>query len=258
MSGQNLRVMTYNIRHGRGLDDRVDVERIARVILEADADLVALQEVDCGVERSGKVDMMSKLSELTGMAYAFGKNLDYQGGEYGNGVLSRFPILCAQNLRYRMIRPGEQRGLLHVVVEIDGGELAFISTHIDYRPDDAERLMNIEEIYEAAQSCAPRPVIVCGDFNAPPGSRAIALMKRDFFDVWELAGNPAGGTFPATDGTKRIDYIFVSRHRQEKIVPVGQLSLRNMSPALEATKARVIHSNASDHLPVVAELRMRE
>ena len=78
-----LTVMSYNIHHGRGLDDVVDLERIAEVIVESGAEIVALQEVDVGVERSGKVDIAAELARLTGLEhYVFGKNLDLEGGHY--------------------------------------------------------------------------------------------------------------------------------------------------------------------------------
>ena len=264
--------MTYNIHHGRGLDGRVDIPRIAGVIMDARPDLVALQEVDCGVGRSGGIDTMEVLSELTGMSSAFGKNLDYDGGEYGNGILSRLPIVKTGNLHYRMIHAEEQRGLLHAVVEANDTKLVFMSTHIDYRPDDTERLMNVDEIVATAEAYAALPVVVCGDFNAVPESRTIERMARRFLDVWLSASghqppatsheskdvpnslfnpqsairNPQSeGTFPAVNAAKRIDYIFLSKPHQDA-----------QTPRLEAVSAWVVHSDASDHLPVVAELQL--
>src|SRR5690606_25035110 len=127
-----FRVMSYNIHHGRGMDDRVDLERIAEAIKKANPDLVALQEVDRGTRRTDGRDLTAELAKLTGMEGYFEKNIPYQGGEYGNAILSRFPILEKKNTHLRMIRENEQRGALQVLVEVDGEKLLFVNTHIDY------------------------------------------------------------------------------------------------------------------------------
>lgn len=98
---KTFRVMTYNIQHGEGLDGRVDIGRIAAAIRAGFADIVAPQEGDRGVKRSHRIDTMVALSDLTEMKWAFGKNIDYQGGDYGNGALTRFPILQEQNFATR-------------------------------------------------------------------------------------------------------------------------------------------------------------
>lgn len=238
-----FRVMTYNIHHGEGIDSTIDLKRIAAVIQETGADIVALQEVDRGVERTNKIDIMTELSDLTGMAYAFGKNIEYQGGDYGNGFLSRFPILEEKNHHYAMIRPGEQRGLLCLVLEVRGREIVVMNTHIDYRPEDTERLMNVDEILLLVRTFSPRPVILCGDFNDTPESRTIAKLSGAFVDTWTLEEIGEGFTYPTAGPKKRIDYVFSSRDNTSV-------------PALRGISARVIHSEASDHLPVLVEFEL--
>jgi len=135
-SAIELRVLTYNIHHGRRADGRVDLERIAAIIKSAKPDFVAMNEVDRGVNRSGKMDQPAELARLTGLHAAFEKNIDYDGGEYGNAVLSRFPIINIENLPLPSQYRGEQRGML--VVEVhpqEGQQLWFAATHFDYRPD---------------------------------------------------------------------------------------------------------------------------
>ena len=95
-----LRVMSYNIHVGVGMDKKLDLARIAEVIKQSRADIVGLQEVDRGVERTGRVDEIRELARLTGMDYAFAHNLDFQGGQYGVAVLSRLPILSIDHWRY--------------------------------------------------------------------------------------------------------------------------------------------------------------
>ncbi len=239
-----LRVLTYNIHHGEGVDGKIDIERIANLIREAKADIVALQEVDRGVERTKKIDIMTMLSDLTGMAYAFGKNIDYQGGDYGNGFLTRFPILEEKNLHYHMIRPKEQRGLLQLVLDVRGQEIALMNTHIDYRQDDSERVLNVGEIRETRKRYRPRPIVVCGDFNDVPTSRTVSVMKEDFIDSWEYLGSGNGFSYSTTEPVKRIDYIFVAK-------PASQATVR-----LQPVAAHVLKSDASDHLPVLVEFEI--
>src|SRR5712692_11135736 len=88
-----LRVMTYNIHVGVGMDKKLDLQRIADVINREHPDLVGLQEVDRGVKRTEGLDEIAELARMTKMEYAFAHNLDYQGGQYGVAILSRFPIL---------------------------------------------------------------------------------------------------------------------------------------------------------------------
>jgi endonuclease/exonuclease/phosphatase family metal-dependent hydrolase len=235
---QTIRVMSYNIHHGEGLDKRLDLERIARLILDAKADVVGLQEVDRGVERTQKRDLPAELAKLTGMHVHFENNHPYQGGEYGNATLSRFPIKQAKNTRYKMLRPGEQRGVLQLVLDVGGREVLFLNTHLDYRPDDAERLSNVEEIKALVSAAGKKPVILVGDFNATPESRTISGIKAFLVDSWAQVGRGDGFTIPVRKPAKRIDYIFVS---PEAITPVS---------------IEVLRSEASDHLPVIAELRL--
>jgi len=242
-----LRVLTYNIHHGEGVDGNVDIDRIAKVILESKADLVALQEVDRGVERTKKIDTMTMLADLTGMTYTFGKSLDYQGGDYGNGVLVRYPILEEKNFLLRSIQSSEQRGLLQLVIEIKGEEIVFMNTHLDDKPDDAERMASVQEIKTAAQQYASRPVILCGDFSDIPTSAAIGKIKGDFHDSWDQIGAGEGNTYPASKPEKRLDYIFTKKNN---VGSITSLSLRPVS-------ARVIAVDASDHLPLLVEFEMK-
>lgn len=232
-----LVVMTYNIHHAEGLDGKINTKRIADLILEQGASLVALQEVDRGVERTSGRDLISELANLTNMFYVFGKNINYQNGDYGNAILSKFPIASWNNHHYTMIREGEQRGLL--IAEIENPNLIFANTHIDYRKDDSERVGNVAEILQLFKSNADKSVIICGDFNDTPESRTHNNMKFGFEDAWELAGDGNGFTYPAESAEKRIDYIFISKSNS-KIVRVENIM--------------TIHSNASDHLPVVSRI----
>src|SRR6266571_8013591 len=99
-ASKTFRVMTYNIHHGEGLDGKVDLLRIAELIKREGADLVALQEVDKGVERTARRDFPDELAALTGLTCVFSNNYHYQGGEYGNAVLTRFPVKRWSNTHF--------------------------------------------------------------------------------------------------------------------------------------------------------------
>lgn len=234
-----IRVMTYNIHHGRGIDGVLDLERIAHIIVESSADIVALQEVDRHVERSEQLDIVARLAELTELEHtAFGKNIDLQGGSYGNAVLSRYPITSQQNNHLRQLATGEQRGVLEVVVDVDGRRLTLLNTHLDHREDESERLFNIRQIRE---EILPRfdddCLIFAGDFNDIPGSDMHREMRKMLDDAWPAAGNGEGLTFPSKEPDRRIDYVW---HGE----------------ALDPRSGVVLETPASDHLPLVIEFEM--
>lgn len=234
-----IRVLSYNIHHGEGVDQVLDLERIAKLILEAKADIVGLQEVDRGVERSGKRDLPAELAKLTGMRVHFEKNIPHQGGEYGNAVLTRFPIKSAKNTHLKQLAPGEQRGVQQLVLDVRGREIVFINTHIDYRANPPERTLDAEALKQMVADAGKRPVILVGDFNAMPTSPFITSVKSFIADAWEITGKGDGFTIPVKKPTRRIDYVFVSK---ETVTPV---------------RLEVIPSIASDHLPLLAELRLK-
>jgi endonuclease/exonuclease/phosphatase family metal-dependent hydrolase len=235
-----FRVMTFNIHHGEGLDGKVDLPRIAEVIRREQADLVALQEVDKGVLRTDRRDLPAALAALTGLTCVFSNNFHYQGGEYGNAILTRFPVLSATNSLYQMLRTNEQRGILQLTLKVKGRELVFMNTHIDYRGDDTERLLNVREIQALTAGHAGTPAVLCGDFNDTPASRVHQRLSETFEDAWALTGQGEGWTFPADKPRKRIDYIWTSKG--SRIEPVG---------------AHVPDSGASDHRPLVAAFRFK-
>jgi endonuclease/exonuclease/phosphatase family metal-dependent hydrolase len=229
-----LRVMTYNIHHGEGTDGKVDLQRIAQLIKENKIDLVALQEVDRNTARTGRRDFTAELSALTGMTNVFGKNLDLEGGEYGNAILSRYPITRATNYHLPKIVPGEQRGMLVATIPRLMGETLFCSVHLDHRRPEEDRLASVEAIHAILRPMQ-KPIIIAGDFNATPDSETYKRMKKDnfFMDAWERIGRGTGFTIPSSNPRSRIDYIFYR--------------------GVAARNATVISSVASDHLPLVTE-----
>jgi endonuclease/exonuclease/phosphatase family metal-dependent hydrolase len=231
--------MTYNIHVGVGMDQKLDLERIADVINHERPDLVGLQEVDRGVRRTQGVDEIGELSKLTRMNYAFAHNLDYQGGEYGVAILSRFPINNIDHRKFENRRESERRGMLRVEVETAGRLINFVTTHLDYQYPDG-RLHETEQLLRALEG-RKGAIIVVGDFNDVPEGDAYKLITSSFHDAWIASKTKqAGLSYPADKLAKRIDYIFY-----------------RTNDGVRTKKAWTVRSLASDHIPVVAELEIK-
>ena len=200
-----LRVLSYNIHHGEGVDHKVDLPRIAEAIKSVNPDLVALQEVDRGVRRTAGIDEPQELARLTGMEVVFEKNIRYQGGDYGNAVLSKLPIKRHKNHPLPSFYKGEQRGVLEVEVEttVPGQSVLFLATHLDYRPADEERLASVKFINDLVTSTEGQPALLAGDLNAKPDSTTL----RGFKKLWTPVNDEELPTFPVEKPTRQIDFI---------------------------------------------------
>ncbi len=236
-------MLVYNIHAGKdakGIDNLVTV---AEIIRATRADIALLQEVDRGTTRSGKVDQPRVLSSLTGFHSAFGMTLDYQGGDYGIAVLSRWPIssdtlfgLPVDPPQERAGGSREPRGALHAVIEIPGAALAVISTHIDASREDFYRKQEMATLLQLATRSIGelrRSTLVGGDLNAEPGSTVIEMLRASpLRDAWAECGQGSGLSYPADRPVKRIDYL---------LLPVYW----------KCVSGRVLETDASDHRPVL-------
>ena len=199
-----LRVLCYNIHHGEGVDGKLDLQRIANLILSVRPDLVALQEVDQKAKRSGNIDQPAELARLTKMHVAFGANIPLQGGHYGNAVLSRHPIRKHENRLLPNVDSGEQRGLLITQIEIPAIDesIGFLSTHFDHRRDHHERNQSasfIQSLFDQDQQAT----ILAGDFNCMIGSEAMNRLDAAF----QRTNEKPLPTIPVKDPTRQIDFI---------------------------------------------------
>lgn len=237
-----LRVMTYNIHIGRGLDGKFDLERIAKVIKACEVDLVALQEVDVRTQRVGGVDQAAELARLTGMEVHFAKAMDVRGGDYGVAVLSRLPIVQRRSHALPGAEGSEPRAAAEVRVRV-GGEggpvVAFVATHIDHQSEPL-RLRQLETLSKALADLGDdAPVIIGADLNALPDSRPLAALLASSWQ--DAAGKDAAPTFPADDPKRRIDYV-----------------LARPASKLRGVESRVVEEKvASDHRPVVAVVELK-
>ncbi len=236
-----LRVMSFNIHHGAGVDGQLDLQRIADVIDHADLDVVALQEVDRHwSSRSDFVDQAAWLARQLNMHVVYGANLDLDPAapdqprrQYGTAILSEAPILESDNTYLPRFDGHEQRGLLRARVVVRGVPLQVYNTHLQHN-NAAERIAQAEAI-QAIIGTPDESVVMMGDLNAVPGTPEIETLVDRLIDAWVAAGVGDGSTYPTEDPDRRIDYVLTS----------GDVVVRT---------AAVVTSDSSDHLPVQADV----
>ncbi len=230
-----IKVMSFNMQHGVYEDDAIDLKRVAKVIRSQKPDIVCLLEEDVFTERSGRVGQMNAVAKLTRLTPVFGKAIDYQGGDYGNAVLTRYPVKDQQTYPIPMQSPGEARVILETRVAVSPTQtIRVLSTHFDHRIDQTERARAAREVTAVIRRDPRTPAILGGDLNADPDSPALDHLREDWIDAAELAGP----TYPRWEPVERLDYILAR--------PVGSWRILD---------ARVVKGTGlSDHLPVVVEL----
>lgn len=244
-SQATVTVMTFNIHHGQGTDGVLDLARIARVIRASGAGIAGLQEVDRNYgPRSNWADQAAGLAELLNWQVAYGANVDRDPPapgrpriEYGNAVLSRYPIARWENTHLFRSPGAEQRGLLHTEIDAPGAPLHVYVTHLDAF-SETDRVQQAQQVGElVAGHC---PAVLLGDFNAHPETPEIGRIRAALTDTWTAAAGGDPLAAPAADApAARIDYIFTSRR-------------------LSAAWTRVSTDDpaASDHAPVVSRLTL--
>ncbi len=236
-STMTVRVLTYNIHHGEGVDGQWDLTRIARVITAARPDLVALQEVDDATERSSGVRQAIELGRLTGLHPAFGEAMPYQGGAYGVAILSKWPMLSVVNRALPGGAGREPRTLLTVKVRPtpDAPVIAFSSTHLDFGRGDFrnEQAIAINQLLAGDDGVS----ILGGDLNSAEDSDVLRILHERWREL------PIPGLTSMDGGARliyRLDYLLVRPAARWRMV-----------------EGHVVDApNASDHLPVLAVLEL--
>jgi endonuclease/exonuclease/phosphatase family metal-dependent hydrolase len=237
-----LRVLVFNIHAGKDASGKPNLDEVANLVRATDADIVLLQEVDRGTRRSGNVDQVKVLSGDTGFESAFGRSLDYDGGQYGMAVMSRTRFEDAEAIplpaKPQQPRAGgaiEPRAALATIVRTPLGSLHVVTTHLDASTGDEYRLQETEQLLKIlrARLATGALLLAGGDFNAEPESRVLARLRAaGLRDAWTECGRGDGLTYPAVKPVKRIDYLF-------------------LTGSLTCTSARVIDSTVSDHRPLL-------
>lgn len=241
-ASRQVNVLVYNMHAGADAAGAPNLDRVAAIVRETKADVVLLQEVDKGVRRSRGVDQPAELARLTGFHAAFGRTLDFQGGQYGIAILSRWPIsgdtliqLPVMHVQEPPGRSYEPRGALRARLASPFGEIIAVNTHLDASRDHGWRVQQVSTVLAISREAT----LVGGDFNSEPGSPVQDSVSRaGLHDAWQLCGQGNGLTFPADSSVKRIDYLF-------------------LRPGDTCSEARVIPTQASDHRPLFVRVRLR-
>ena len=230
-----LRIAAYNVKHGLGMDSVIDLERVADVLRPLDADVITLQEIDRGVERTTGVDQAARLGELLGMSAHFGPFMPYQGGAYGMAVLSRLPVVGVTNVR---LPDGEEPRTaleVRVAVGVQGRVVSIVGIHFYRTPE--ERRAQADSLSSYLDS-VEHPVVLAGDFNSRRGDVVLSALTGEDWFVVDKDGDRE--TYPSDLPQREIDFVM----------------LRPAS-AFEVVEHRVIDERvASDHRPLLVVLRL--
>jgi len=230
MAERNLRLATWNIHMAIGRDGRRDLSRIVRVINQLQVEVIGLQEVDNQIE-IGHNDLQT-LAEQTGMEVIAGPTMQRTRGDYGNALLTRLPVSKVE--RYDLsFKRREPRCLLIVELKWQGRPLQVAVTHLGLRP--GERREQVRRLCEHLAAARRNPLVLMGDFNEWfIWGRPLRWLQRRFGAIRSSA------TFPANWPLLQLDHILVEPH--------------DCLVRKRAYRTQVSQS-ASDHLPLVAELR---
>lgn len=245
-ASKTLRIMTYNVHSCIGRDNKVSPFRIAEVIAQQDPDIVALQEVDVGRTRTGGVDQAQVIARHLNMDFHFHPAIQIEEERYGNAILSRYPMHLAGTgslPTFPSFRRLEKRVALRSTVRIGSREIQVINTHLGL--NRRERLVQAKALlgsdWLAHPTCRP-PFIVCGDFNAMPGSGVYRRFRRVLLDAQHcLDGCQPLKTWPTYYPLIRIDHAFISPEVKVQSVEVPRTRLTRV---------------ASDHLPLIIGIQL--
>lgn len=217
-----LRVLSYNIHHGEGIDGKLDLPRIAGVITAVKPDLVALQEVDRHTQRSKKLDQPAMLAKLTGMKILFERNIAFQGGDYGNAILSRFPVKTHRNHKLPNHDQGEQRGALEAEILLpDGhGSLLLWVTHLDHRPDPTERLASARALEKIVRAKGETVGLLAGDLNSQLSGQVLPIFLRSWTNS---NGLKPQATVPVKEPKRQIDFVLYRPQQRWRVKSVKVL-----------------------------------
>lgn len=226
-----LKVMTYNIKNANGMDDVCNFQRIANVINNASPDVVAIQEVDSMTKRSGQKYVLGEIAERTQMHAYFAPAIDFDGGKYGIGLLTRQVPVRLQTIPL----PGREEARALILAEFE--DYIYCCTHMSLTEEDRMESLKIVKSFTAPYK---KSLFLAGDMNAEPESDFIKELQKDF----QLLSNPKQHTYPAPEPKETIDYI---------------ATLKSNANGFALISAQVLNEPmASDHRPILVKLRTAE
>lgn len=239
-----IKVLTFNIHHGKGLDKKLDLKRISQIIKASNADIIGLNEVDRFFsKRSDFMDQAKFLANELKMEHVYGPAVTFETTEgtpkrqFGNAVLTKWPIIDSRNHPFDFLpKIIEDRSLLEVKLGVKKHELTVFVTHLSLAPFQHKKQSSfiLNKLLQTTD-----PALVMGDWNMTPASRTWKIVTQSLSDVWSEVNpqNQGGYTFPSKRPFRRLDYIFIK----------SKLSV-------EHCEVLNIEREASDHLPFLATL----
>lgn len=226
-----LRLMTYNIKNANGMDDICNFQRVANVINNASPDVVAIQEVDSMTRRSGQKYVLGEIAERTQMHACFAPAIEFDGGKYGIGLLTRQVPLRLQAIPL----PGREEARTLILAEFQ--DYIYGCTHLSLTEEDRMKSLEIVKSFTASYK---KPLFLAGDMNAEPESDFIKELQKDF----QILSNPKQSTYPAPEPKETIDYV---------------TALKSNANGFALISSQVLNEPlASDHRPILVELRTAE
>ncbi len=229
-NNNEITLLSYNIRNAWGMDHVMDYNRIAKIINRIQPDAVALQELDSATIRSYGAITLDEIAKKTNMFASYSKSINYQGGGYGIGILTKEKPLRT----IRVSLPGKEEKRSFLMVEMS--KYIFCCTHLSLTQND--RLQSVEIINDfVARLHTNKPIFLAGDLNAVSSSAEMVAFTRD----WNILNDTQQFTIPSSVPIKCIDYILVHRNSSEVIPMMSKVENEPL---------------ASDHLPVWVKVRL--
>lgn len=237
-SNKIVKILSFNVLHGETTKGDFNLDAIARVISDADPDLVALQEVDYKTNRAKKYDLATELGWRVKMAPVFGRAMYYDNGEYGEALLSKYTFLQFRNVALPYTSGNEPRAAIEITIVLSSGDtIAFVGTHLDHLKDEKDRVAQVNKINEIF-SKNKYPTILAGDLNAKPKSTPINILEN----IWDSSYDKSKPkpTYPSNNPLVKIDYVMFYPKNKWKVI-----------------ETRVIQDSvASDHCAYLVTLKL--
>ena len=233
--------MSYNIRHGEGIDTILDLSRSATIIKSQAPDLCALQEVDNYCPRTdsiGQTDYVAQKAQMTG---TFGAFMDFQGGQYGMATLSAKPLISTKVVRLPDAKHEPRSSIVHEIQIVDDCNIIFANVHFEWistEEGSANRLLQAKSLLKYIDALN-KATIITGDFNCPPDSPTMRYFTEQGF---VFVGKGADNLSFQGETKSEIDHLI---YRNSPNVKFKKKSIQLLNEPI-----------ASDHRPLIVELEI--